>query len=297
MKFIHVVKGRIKGIKKNTFTLTELLVVIAILSILVSLLQPSLSKALDLAMSQGCLNKQKVIGLAIQLFSEDFDQRLPPAEASITEHNLNWAQIFAKNGYITHRYRYTLATDPKDNPSTPDTDSTLVCPSTQNSRNPSSSDGYKRESHNPSTDWGVKRWDKATWALDTSYCINGSNFYSGWWFVYNMEQYPFVHADATTIYSKRKLFSVPNPTKFVALWDGVEPFNPWNNSSGRISGQRHGNASQQSGAKEYNGKINLLFMDGHAKTADRIDCPKSSPYWGSYDFSQITPEYQWSLGQ
>ena len=297
MNFKFTVRIRRKVRERTFFTLTELLVVIAMLSILVSLLQPSLSKALDLAITQGCLKKQSAIGLANQLFAEDFDQRLPPAEASISDHNLSWAQLFAKNGYIAHRYRYTLAPDPKDNPPTPDTDSALVCPNTSNFRNPSAGDGYNRENINPSSDWGVKRWARVTWALDSSYCINGSNFYSGWWFVYNMEQYPFVHADGTNIYAKRKIFSIPNPYKFVALWDGVGPFNPWNNSSGRISGQRHGSSNQQSGSNEYTGKINLLFIDGHAKTADRIDCPKSSPYWASYDFRQITPDYQWSLSQ
>ena len=59
------------------FTLIELLVVIAILSLLVSLLMPSLRKALVIAKRQGCGGNLRSIGMATLLYAEDFSEEFP----------------------------------------------------------------------------------------------------------------------------------------------------------------------------------------------------------------------------
>ncbi|MBN1555336.1 MAG: type II secretion system protein [Phycisphaerae bacterium] len=59
--------------KRNAFTLIELLVVIAIISLLVSILLPSLNKAKQLARQVVCLTKLKSIGAANFLHMEDYD--------------------------------------------------------------------------------------------------------------------------------------------------------------------------------------------------------------------------------
>lgn len=65
----------------KAFTLIELLVVIAILSLLVSILLPSLQKAKDLARATICLTNLRSIGSGAAMYASEFDGYHPPAGA------------------------------------------------------------------------------------------------------------------------------------------------------------------------------------------------------------------------
>jgi prepilin-type N-terminal cleavage/methylation domain-containing protein len=62
------------------FTLIELLVVVAILTLLISILLPSLSHAKDMAKEVQCLTNQRTIGMALAMYADECKSRLPSSE-------------------------------------------------------------------------------------------------------------------------------------------------------------------------------------------------------------------------
>jgi len=87
------------GRSRRGFTLIELLVVISIIALLMAILMPALSKAKKQAQATTCLSGLKQIGVAANLYAQEFDWFIPRGS---TGSNAIWFMQYLP--YVGHRH-------------------------------------------------------------------------------------------------------------------------------------------------------------------------------------------------
>jgi prepilin-type N-terminal cleavage/methylation domain-containing protein/prepilin-type processing-associated H-X9-DG protein len=103
---------------RRGFTLIELLVVIAILTILAGILFPVFSQVRERARQTACVSNMRQVSLAMRLYSEDYDDRLPPAVSYGPEvqqyFTLSWMHLL--NPYVRDNRIFLCASSSNRNP-------------------------------------------------------------------------------------------------------------------------------------------------------------------------------------
>lgn len=98
------------------FTLIEILVVIAIISILSAILFPVFARTRENARKTSCLSNLKQLGMGVQMYSQDYDEKIPAAYLYWVTGNTNylnsWMQLvmpYVKNAQVCECPSYSAA--------------------------------------------------------------------------------------------------------------------------------------------------------------------------------------------
>lgn len=105
--------------KRRGFTLIELLVVIAIISLLAALLFPVFAKGRAKARQTVCLSNLRQLGLAINMYSQDYDEQYPNGADPTDRYSKPWVWQFAPAAEQTQVSALPMLADDPHTPAQP----------------------------------------------------------------------------------------------------------------------------------------------------------------------------------
>ena len=101
---------------RKGFTLIELLVVIAIIAILAAILFPVFARAREKARQASCMSNLKQFGLALYMYAQDYDEKLPPhTDDDPGGLPINWRYYIIILRLTPYTKNYQILNCPSDN--------------------------------------------------------------------------------------------------------------------------------------------------------------------------------------
>jgi prepilin-type N-terminal cleavage/methylation domain-containing protein/prepilin-type processing-associated H-X9-DG protein len=251
----HVRRGR------RGFTLIELLVVIAIIAILAAILFPVFAQAREKARAASCLSNVKQLTLGLLMYAQDYDEALCPRYfGPVNQVPLGgWHPRLAAIQYwswedVAETYSKNIGIS--------------ICPS-----GPA---GGKRGEGNYGLSWGLTHaqvqgvtgpgYTAKTLAMvpapaDYYYVMDGSADHTGW-------------DDAC--------WGRP-----AALGGGSPWYLPGADVNKRHTAEQHGRWASDAFNGRHTGRVNVSFLDGHAKSMNASDMLRK-PFWYLSEAEQIS---------
>lgn len=272
--------------KKQKFTLIEMLVVISIIAILASLLMPALQSSISTAKTLSCSSNMKQLSVCHQLYIDDFNSWIVPAELRDESHWsgtwIGWAGIFTGLGYINppRTYTYSASRLPVS------AASVLKCPE------------GSAEAFCPTSVMDLTSDDmlfpKAQRILGAPYTGSESNV--NVWYGNNGSNQTWpghpnwrVAPDDDKFNKNRytRLSNISSPSSTVSNFDGAWSVLYGSKESKQIF-RRH----------NQNGSVNLLFWDGHSQTVGEFEVPPlTMTSWSVSALNNWNPKIKWKVNQ
>lgn len=242
---------------RHGFTLIELLVVVAIISLLVSILLPSLRKAKELAKAVVCMTHQRTCATSLSLYSADWTGNIRVYTTEASGHLNLWPPYLS--GRLGNSTPYL---EPSE---------VYGCPS-----NPA----YQQDSNS----YGKNNYAYGMYIKDTEYGANG------WDFAID------TYAGSRPYHLFYRLHKVPSPADIVWLADTTTTRNWGDKAFGRMIARfychKSGGWTERVHLAHMN-KANVLCFDGHAEamTQDQLfDCGSNITHIYDQDANPIQPE-------
>jgi prepilin-type processing-associated H-X9-DG protein len=224
--------------------LIELLVVIAIVSLLVSILLPSLSRARELARSMVCVTNTKQIGTALQMYTNEYGGTFPIPPNTRHPQCLLYLQM-------------DMAPPKEDYPS-----SDPVPPSIYKDQ--------KTPFNCPNMADNEYGWTKKARGITLSYFpVPGKTLVNSYTFSELTYRWRDWNGDGTVTPTKMDIADIPNASDYMYAFDGRGSFRADGNDAfvnkeinGPVEGDKHIEERHFAGTTP---SVNALFYDGHAE--------------------------------